>query len=57
VHRKLTAASQEAHVAAAQGNTERLAEIEARVDALASLGAKETGCPIVDTIMTCYYPR
>ena len=36
VHRALAEASQEAHAVAAQGDTERLAEIEARVDALAA---------------------
>ncbi len=36
VHRALAEASQEAHAAAARGDTERLAEIEARVDSLAA---------------------
>ncbi len=36
VHRALAEASQEAHAAAAEGNAERLAEIEARVDSLAA---------------------
>ena len=36
VHRALAAASQEAHAAAAQGNTDRLAAIEAQVDSLAA---------------------
>ncbi|HRU21938.1 MAG TPA: hypothetical protein P5113_04505 [Candidatus Bipolaricaulis sp.] len=36
VHRALAAASQEAHAAAAQGDTDRLAAIEAQVDSLAA---------------------
>lgn len=36
VHRALAEASQEAHAAAAQGDAERLAEVETRVDALAA---------------------
>ncbi len=36
VHRALAEASREAHAAAAVGNTERLAEIESRVDSLAA---------------------